>query len=156
MRIERILISLTALFLSCFLIVFGFLLWAFPEILIDLESVGVFFLSLGFLLLLLFLFLMRRRYLLLKMGGVSIDERLVVHFVKEVLKELFPKSKVDCDVILHKHQKMEILANIPYLSEESCEPQLEEIETRLSAELLKHFGLNYAFIFNLNLEAMFR
>jgi len=150
MRTEHLLISLIALLLSFLLLTGGVLLLIFPDAALDLQTIGIICMGVGALLLLVFSLASRRRYLLLKMGGVAIHERLVHHFAKETLEELFPKHHIDCDVILHKKGKVEILANIPYLSDERREQKLQEIETRLSAALLKYCGCKGSFIFNVS------
>ncbi len=150
MRIEHLFLSLFALLLSFCLLFCGLFLLIFPEVVLDLRVIGAVFLSAGVLLLPIFTLASRRRYLLLKMGGVSIHEKLVRHFAKEALCALFPGQAVDCDVILHKKGKVEILAAIPYLSKERRDQKLEEIETKLSADLLKYCGCNGTFIFNVS------
>ncbi|MCC5831909.1 MAG: hypothetical protein JJU12_02575 [Chlamydiales bacterium] len=150
MRIEHIVLSLIALFLSFCLIACGLLVLIFPEVTFDLRKVGIFCLSGGLLLLLVFALMMRRRYLLLKMGGAAVHEKLIRHFAKEAVQNLFPSQSVDCDVILHKKGKIEILANLPYLSDIRREEKLKEIEVKLSADLLKYCGCKDPFIFNVS------
>ncbi len=150
MRIEHLLFSLIALLLSFLFVFCGLFLLLFPDAVLNLKAIGITMLSLGVFLLLFFPLLVRRRYLLLKMGGVAIHERLVRHFAKESLQALFPNHTIDCDVILHKKGKVEILATIPYLSEMRREQKLEEIETHLSASLLKYCGCKDPFIFNVS------
>ena len=150
MRIEHLFLSLIALFLSFCLISCGLFVWIFPDVLLDLRTIGIVFVSAGAVLFLVFFLMMRRRYLLLKMGGVSVHEKLVRRFAKDSLQELFPNQSVDCDVIFHKKGKIELLANIPYLSDEKREEKLEEIEARLSADFLKYCGCRDPFVFNVS------
>lgn len=150
MRIEQLLYSLVALLLSFFLLASGLLLLMYPDTVLNVRAIGIGSISIAVLLLLIFFFTSRRRYLLLKMGGVSVHERVVQHFAKQTLQELFPYQKIDCDVILHKKGKVEILANIPYLSDVRREQKLREMETQLSATLLKYCGCEDAFILNVS------
>lgn len=150
MRTEHLLISLGALLISFFLIACGLFLLIFPEATFDFRTIGIASMSMGALLLLVFFLTSRRRYLLIKMGGVAIHERVVQHCAKEALQGLFPKQAIECDVIIMRKGKVEILANIPYLSEEKREQKLQEIETVLGATLLKYCGCKGSFIFNVS------
>lgn len=150
MRTEHLFFSLAGLLLSFILIGGGLFFILFPHVIFDLRSVGIFSVSLGVFLLLIFFLLSRRRYLLLKMGGVEINEKLLCRFAQDTLQNLFPLHSVECDLILHKKGKIEILAHIPYLSEERREEKLEEIESALSVALLKYCGWKGSFIFNVS------
>lgn len=146
MRIEHLLLSFAALLLGALLIGGGLFFLLTPVTTLDFATMGWISTVCGVLLFLLFSIFMRRRYLLIEMGGVAIHEKLVRYFAKEALQELYPGILIDCDVILHRKGKIEILANIPSLTEE----QLEAIETHLSAVLLKYCGYKEAFLFNVN------
>ncbi len=151
MRAEQLLLSLVALLLSFSLLAGGLFLVLFPEAHLYLRVVGGLSLGIGALLLLLFYLTSRRRYLLIKMGGVAIHERLIRHYAQETLEELFPSCEtIDCDVIVHKKGKVEFLARIPYLSDTKRAERLEEIETKLSALLVKYCGCKGPFIFNVS------
>jgi len=150
MRTEHLLISLAALVLSFLLCGVGFFLFFFPEAIVNVRLWGLIFFSFGVALLATFSLLTRRRYLLIKMGGVSIHEKLLRHFASETLRELFPHHKIACDVTVHRKGRVEIMAQIPYLSEERQEQKLEEIEQALSAAFLKYCGWKEPFIFNVS------
>ena len=145
MRIERHLISVVALFLALLLIAGGVCLLFFPEIQLNYRAVGTVALGCGALLLCFFYLTFRRRYYLVKMGGAAIHDSLLAHYAREVLQEVFPHRELDCDVIVHK-KSIEILANIPYLSDE----RLKSVETLLAATLLKYCGYKGQFIFNVS------
>ncbi len=146
MRTEHLLVWLTALLLSFALIAFGALFLLNPDNVLDRDTIGIVSISCGLFFLILVFFSSRRRYLLFKMGGLAIHERVLNHYVQQELKTFFPNKIVDCDVIVHRKGKVEILANIPYLSEE----KLEEMETSVAASLSKYCGYKGPFLFNVS------
>lgn len=150
MRTEHLVFSLCALLFCTFLIGCGLFFLFITEPLLNPRMLGLFFCCSGAFLLLIFFFLSKRRFLLLQMGGVSVHECVLRAFAYQTLQELFPSSEVACEVIIHKKRKVEILANIPYLSEKNREHKLREIETHLTTALLKQCGWKEPFIFNVS------
>ncbi len=145
MRAEHLLITVSALLLSFFLYGIGTLLIAF-----ELLAWGLVSFLFGTLFLFLFYLVSRRRYMLIRMGSVAIDEKVIRQFAEDALQGLFPNQKIACEAIVHTKGKIEILADIPYLSEQRREQKLEEIETALCTTLLKHCGWKGTFIFNVS------
>ncbi len=94
--------------------------------------------------------LSRRRYFLLKMGGVSIEDRVLAHFAEESLQKFFPGQSVACEVFGRAQGKIEIMANIPPLSESSREHILNEIERVLVLTLKKQCQYDGEFVFNVS------
>jgi|GEM_PF-6086226 len=102
----------------------------------------------------LFLFLLarlnRRTYLLLKMGGVSVEDRLIAHFAQKNLQKFFPDQLVECEVVARAKGKIEILANLPYLANHKKEHILTEIERVLVSTLRKQCQYEKDFLFNVS------
>lgn len=146
MRTEHLLLSLITLILGFLLIGGGLFFLLAPTMTLDFAKIGWISMGCGVLFLLLFSLFMQRRYLLIEMGGLEIHEKVVRHFAKETLEELFPGVSIDCDIIIHRKGKVEILANLPSLTNE----RLDEVETHLSATLLRYCGYKEAFLFNVN------
>ncbi|MCH9627462.1 MAG: hypothetical protein S4CHLAM2_11020 [Chlamydiales bacterium] len=145
MRAEHLLITVSALLLSFFLYGLGIVL-----VVLHLHIWGLSAFVFGTLFLVLFYLASRRRYLLIQMGSVAIGERVIQKFAGDALQGLFPSQAIACEAIVHRKGKIEILATIPYLSEQRREQKLEEIETALSATFLKHCGWKGSFIFNVS------
>ncbi len=159
MRAEHLLISLTGLFF-CFIMVFaGIFLFFAPNIpnfaenldrhLTAISRMGLALFLLGALFLTFLLMLNKRRYLLLKMGGVSIEDSLIAHFAKESLQPLFPNKLIDCDCVI-KRNHIEILANLPFVDLESREETLIECEKRLKVVLQRQCQYDKEFIYNVS------
>ncbi|NGX61569.1 MAG: hypothetical protein K940chlam9_01056 [Chlamydiae bacterium] len=151
-RKEQLFLSLVALLMGFSLLFGGIFCLLFPAFVIDkLALVGGICLGAGTLLLILFTFLSRRRYFLLKMGEVAIHEALITEYAKTCLDEIFPNRKGRCEVVVRRDQTVEILAKLPYLSEEGMEKSLEEVEKKLTTALQKNCGYTRPFIFNVQL-----
>lgn len=160
MRSEQLLISLLGLLLGFVLIFLGGVLFFIPSLsLQELSQVALHFkipliylpffpVIVGTLILAACFRLNRRRYLLCKMGGFSVEDRLVAYFIEEKLQQMFPGKKVECDVLIKGKEKVEILANIPYVSEKNRQEIFEKIEVLLSALLRKQCHFQKDFIFN--------
>lgn len=104
----------------------------------------------GCLLLTLFFFLSRRRYILIQMGGTSVQDRVIAHFARKCLQSLFPSQKVACDVVIHRKGKIEILAAIPPIAEGEEERTFNDIEAALSVVLAENCGIKAPFLLNLS------
>lgn len=111
---------------------------------------GLVIFFLGLLFLSLLFYLNRRRYLLLIMGNVSVDEKVVAQCVHQSLEFFFPGQPVESDLILTRSGRIKIFANIPTLSEENREHTLQEIEAALNRLLIKQFFYNRPFLFNVS------
>jgi len=163
MRAEHLLISLVGLLLGFFLIFCGVILFLVPFVphlaqvaqaitlhhLNGLSYFGLTLLFLGLFFLTLLVWLNRRRYLLFKMGGVSIEDRLIAHFARETLQKLFPGQRIECDVVVKRKKRIEILANIPILGDGE-EERLRDVEKVLAAILKKQCQYDREFILNVS------
>ena len=164
MKSAHLFVSLIGLFLGFFLIFAGIFLFAAPYIpalssalrslvinhLESLSTFGLILLFMGALTLTLLMLLNRRRYFLLKMGGVSVEDSLISHFAQESVQKFFPDQTVECDVIVKRGGKLEILANIPHLPEETKSQTLHAIEKELTVLLLKQCQYTRDFTLNLS------
>ena len=167
MRAEHLVTSILGLLFSFFLLIGGFLLFLPPFIptwasalqtlflnhLTGVSYFGLTLLFLGVFFLTLFAWLNRRSYLLLKMGGVSVKDQLVAHFAKTSIEKLFPGQAVECDVIVRKKKRVEILANLPFVEEKEQEGTLRTIEKELVVVLLKQCQYDQEFTLNVSFSS---
>ncbi len=109
---------------------------------------GLVFMFTGLIFLTLLYFLSRRRYLRLRVEGVSIDKRAIEQVVDRALQPIFPGTVVATDVIVRGKRKLEILADIPYPSEE----KMTVIENTLKESLSTQLGYHDGFTFNIGLN----
>lgn len=156
MRTREALFSLCALLFSLFLTALGLLLllgarqprfaqaWReLPLTAFPLVS-GLFFLGAA-LFLGLFFWCSRRRYLLIRMGGGH-----ELRVLEETIAQLVTAdTATPCDVIVRKKEKIEILVDLPYGSEE----KLGELETSIESLLAKQLGYKDAFYLNVSFKA---
>lgn len=167
MRTEHLFLSLLGLAVGFMLVFAGFLLFLPPFIpfyakflqaLVEQHLTGISYFGLslfflGVLFLTLFNLLNQRRYLLIKMGGFTVKDRVVAHFAKETLEKLFPGQGVDCSVIIRNKRRIEILANIPHVEEKDRESTLQGIENALADVLQKQFHYDHEFLFNVSFSS---
>jgi hypothetical protein len=152
MRFEHTLISLLGLICCFFLVAFGIFLFSIalsPHLNLGLRTLlsqnprallpaASGFMVVGLCCFLLFAWLNRRRYLHLKMRGISIAEGAVTHLTLNCLQSFFPGQKIECTVRIKWNQQLEILACLPKLEEAQEEETLVAIEEALAQVLQKH------------------
>lgn len=164
MKRQHLLISLVGLLLGFVLVCFGIFLFLsryvvsveltlhalFFNHLKGLSYCGLALLTTGLVFLVALARLNRRQYFLLKMGGVSIEDRLLTHFAQESLQKFFPDQSIDCEVLARTNGKIEILANLPHLAEQQRDHILSEMERVLVLTLRKQCQYTRDFIFNVS------
>ncbi|MFC2049121.1 hypothetical protein ACFLR2_00395 [Chlamydiota bacterium] len=164
MKKQHLLISLVGLMLGFMMVGAGTFLflvqyvpavkWALRSLILfhleGLSACGLVLLFCGVLFLTALARLNQRRYFLLKMGGVSIEDRLLAHYAQESLQKFFPDQPVACEILSRAHGKIEIMANIPQIPEIRREHILSEIERALILMLRKQCQYERDFIFNVS------
>ncbi len=164
MKSQHLLISLVGLLLGFAMVCLGIFLFLaryVPAIELALRSLflnhlkefsycGLALFFCGVLFLVALARLSRRRYFLLKMGGVSIEDRLLAHFAQESIQKFFPDKSIACEVLARTNGKIEIMANLPFLAEQQREHILAEIERVLVLTLRKQCQYEQGFIFNVS------
>lgn len=139
----RILFQLTALFFSLLMAGMGVMLFFYPPLLQTFaHGFGLLFLSASIFLLFAFYFLCRGQYLRVQMGG-----RHLLKISRAVIEQLVEKKlQVPCDVVFQGGKKIEISAQLPYLSQKT----LEKLERELTVLLSQYCGYEKEFIVNLS------
>lgn len=157
---------MTAIFLTALLITAGTALFLMPYIpmfskkiilLLDsnalfLSRIGLSFIFLGLLFAVCIYLFSKRRYLLIKMGGFSIQDSVINEIVKDSIQNLFPSQNFVCDVFVRKKSKVEILADLPYVSFEKQESILKDIESKVKNSLAKICGFDREFLLNVSFK----
>lgn len=160
MRSEHLLFSLIGLVFCALLFAIGCFFFLIPYVptvevifknLINgetplISNVGIACMLFSVFILSCFALLSRRRYLLVRMGGVSIHQRVVREIATLSLAEIFPESFIECEALIKRKGKIEILANVGDLAE-NREIKLETIERTLAAAFLK-CGIDKEFLLN--------
>lgn len=91
----------------------------------------------------------RGSYYQLQMGAhlAEIEPAIMREYLKTFWLEHFPSQSVDCDVIIHPHQKLEIIAEIPRLTLEQHQAFSDEVEKKLAHLLKRKLGYKGDFLF---------
>ncbi len=141
---SKLLFSLVALLFSFFVIAIGLVLLFLPHLGRVIQSyssgIGSTLLVVGVLLLFAFYKMCRPSRLLLRMGGayqLKVENSVIQQLVEKELK-------VECKINILKKGTIEILADMPYLSEE----RLEKIEEDLTLLFVRELGYPREFVLN--------
>lgn len=107
----------------------------------------------AFVLTLCFMQLCRRRYLLVKMGGMEIQDKVLAQVAHKSIASFFPGMEVSCSARIYRKKKVEIVANLPYVTFEEQEQMLTNIEQKLANTFAHQCGLTREFLFNVSFRA---
>ncbi len=162
MRAENLLFSAVQFFLVLVFATAGLffiaLPWA-PQIRFKSASFlveqGAFFIPLGVILLALalalgigFYFLQRRAYLQINMNPAAYLEKEVLRGLLEMYwKKRFPQDSLKTDIVFHRSQKIEFIAELPSLDSSVIEKLFEEVEEDLGQLLVHQLGYRKEFTF---------
>jgi hypothetical protein len=167
MRIENLLFSAVQFFLvvvvACTGLFFIALPWA-PHVRFTCAAFLMerddFFIPLGGLLLGIalvlgigFHFLQKKAYFQVKMGpAVHVERALLRTLLEAYWKERYPDHKLKTDVILHKDQRIELVAELPSLKSAEPEKLLADVELEIGKLMLQQLGYKQDFIFTFELK----
>jgi hypothetical protein len=124
-----------------------FLTIAFTETPQLLAKMGWGILGVGLFLFITLYFLNRRHFIQFQSEGVkiSVDERVIKHFVHDHVKILFPE--VSTEVVVRSKGKLEIIFTLPSIQED--EETWQRVENELSDLLVNRLGYQKEFYFTL-------
>ncbi len=159
MRLESTLISIVALLLG-FLLFFSGLLFLVPLFQSKLVAYveghfvqcGIALILFSVLLIGCFIPLCKRSYLLIEMGDTSIQDCVLSEMAQKSIGLFFPGKEVNCTARIRSKQRVEILANLPYVKVEEQEQLLEAIEMKLVRTLAHQCGLTGKFLLNVSFK----
>ena len=92
----------------------------------------------------------RKQYyqVVLKKGGslAQVELFLIRKTVENYWGKLFPGQEFRAEIVLHPNQKLEIIAELPHLSEEEGLALLSKIEDEVGGLLQAQLGYNQEFL----------
>jgi hypothetical protein len=110
---------------------------------------GYSMLLIGTILLFGFYAMNRGQYYKVKMkcNHAEVDVSIIQDYIEKYWKDILPEQEAYLDVILHRDQKLEIIARMSNYSFEQHKMLLEKIERDLGTLLSKNLGYNKEFLF---------
>lgn len=103
----------------------------------------------GLVLLFGFYWMNRKRFFQVVMKApekrIEVEEELVLTSLSIYWKRLFPEEELMTDVLIHRDQKIELIAEIPKLEEETQKVLLEKVEKEIGALLARQLGYEREF-----------
>lgn len=115
--------------------------------------IGSFSVSLGTLFFIGLWRLNKKRYLQIKMqhNQTIIEEAIIKEYVQSYWKEMFPSIEPAFDIVIHPHQKLELITqNFPSLEEEQKESLFERVQSELGVLLARHLGYEKDFFLTIS------
>lgn len=77
----------------------------------------------------------------------QIEEAIIQEYVKKFWAEELPTRTISCDVVIHRDQKIEIIAEMPAMSTEQHIELSEKVEQKLAKLLKRKLGYKRDFLF---------
>lgn len=113
-----------------------------------LPLLGYFSLGLGLLLFIAFYAVNRGQYYQVGMHvPIQVDARLLQAYAVRYMQSLFPDEEVPVEVVVHGHQNVELIVEMPDSAPSEHTLLLQKIECELGTLLSKHFGYKKEFLF---------
>lgn len=115
-----------------------------PKILV---SIGLSVVTAGFLLLIGFFFMYRKRYIQVRMGctKTTIEEGVIREYIHKYWQSLFPEETFDLEIRIGRNQTIEIITALP----KNIESLFERIQNELGVLLARKLGYEKDFILTL-------
>ncbi len=100
-----------------------------------------------------FYFLQRKAYFQVRMSpAVHVEKALLRTLLESYWKDRYPQEKLKTDVVLHKDQRIEFVAELPNLKETEAQKLLSEVESEVGSLILQQLGYKRDFIFTFQLR----
>ena len=100
-----------------------------------------------------FYFLQRKAYFQVRMSpAVHVEKALLRTLLESYWKDRYPQEKLKTDVVLHKDQRIEFVAELPNLKETEAQKLLSEVESEVGSLILQQLGYKKDFIFTFQLR----
>ena len=167
MRIENLLFSAVQFFLvlvvTCTGLFFIALPWA-PHVRFTCAAflakgdglfipLGILLLAIALILGIGFYFIQRRAYFQVRMSpAVHVEKALLRTLLETYWKGRYPDEKLKTDVVLHKDQRIEMIAELPNLKPAEPQQLLSEVELEIGQLMLQQLGYKRDFIFTFELN----
>ena len=167
MRIENLLFSAVQFFLvlvvSCMGLFFIALPWA-PKVRFTCANfiaerddlfipLGALLLGIGLILGIGFYFMQRKAYFQVRMSpAIHVEKALLRTLLAAYWKDRYPDEKLKTDVILHRDQRIELIAELPSLKSADPEKLLMEVQLEVGKLMLHQLGYKRNFLFTFELK----
>jgi hypothetical protein len=114
---------------------------------------GILLLGIALILGIGFYFIQRRAYFQVRMSpAVHVEKALLQTLLGVYWKGRYPDEKLKTDVVLHRDQSIEMIAELPNLPSSDPEKLLTEVELEVGRLILQQLGYKRSFIFTFQLN----
>jgi hypothetical protein len=100
-----------------------------------------------------FYFMQRKAYFQIRMSpAVHVERALLKTLLEAYWKERYPEEKLKTDVVVHRDQKLELVAELPHLKSADPEKLLMDVQLEVGKLMLHQLGYKRDFIFTFELR----
>jgi hypothetical protein len=100
-----------------------------------------------------FYFMQRKAYFQVRMSpAIHVEKALIKTLLESYWKECYPDEKLKTDVVLHKDQRIELIAELPNLRTADPEKLLGNVQLEVGKLMLHQLGYKRDFIFTFELR----
>lgn len=114
---------------------------------------GGFILGIAVILGVGFYFMQRKAYFQVRMSpAIHVEKALLKTLLEAYWKERYPDDKLKTDVVLHRDQRIELVAELPSLKSAEPEKLLADVQLEVGKLMLQQLGYKRDFIFTFELK----
>lgn len=100
-----------------------------------------------------FYFMQRKAYFQVRMSpAIHVERALLKTLLEAYWKERYPEEKLKTDVVVHRDQKLELVAELPHLKSADPEKLLMDVQLEVGKLMLHQLGYKRDFIFTFELR----
>jgi len=100
-----------------------------------------------------FYFMQRKAYFQVRMSpAIHVEKALLRTLLDAYWKERYPQEKLKTDVVLHRDQRIELIAELPNLKSADPEKLLADVQLEVGKLMLHQLGYKRDFIFTFELR----
>lgn len=100
-----------------------------------------------------FYFMQRKAYFQVRMSpAIHVEKALLRTLLDVYWKERYPEEKLKTDVVLHRDERIELIAELPALKSADSEKLLADVQLEVGKLMLQQLGYKRDFIFTFELR----
>jgi hypothetical protein len=100
-----------------------------------------------------FYFLQRKVYFQVRMStAVHVEKELLRALLESYWKNRYPEEKLKTNIVLHPDQRLEFVAELPFIQPSESQKMLREVELEVGRLIVQQLGYKRDFLFTFQLK----
>lgn len=100
-----------------------------------------------------FYFLQRRAYFQVRMStAIHVEKELICQLLEVYWKNRYPEENLKTEVVLHPDQRLELIAELPFIKNTESQKLLKEVEIEIGRLIYQQLGYKQDFLFTFQIR----